>query len=74
MSRRFSRKARGHMLGYRYNELEKEEVDEKPDTKVNLSYEYNENIHKMYHGYRDENCIDGDFIERVMLQCTSIVI
>ena len=49
-------------------------MDEKPDTKVNLSYEYNENIHNMYRGHRDVNFIDGAFIDRMMLQYTSIAI
>ena len=67
MCRRFSRKARGYMLGYRHKELQREEVDENTDSKVNLSYEYNKNIHKMYRGHCDTNCIDGVFIEQVML-------
>jgi len=70
MCRKFSRKARGYMLGYRHKQLQKEEVGED----IKESYEYNEKIHKMYRGHRDANCIDGAFIERVMLQCTSIVI
>ena len=73
-SRSFSRKARGYMLGYRHKELEKEGVDEKPDTKGNSSYEYNKKTHNMYRLHRDTNCIDGAFIERVVLHCTSIAI
>ena len=62
------------MMGYRHKELKREAVDENIDSKANLSYEYNKNIHKMYRGHRDTNFIDGTFIEQVMLQCTSIVI
>ena len=62
------------MLGYRHKQLQREEVDETSDSNINETYDYNEKIHKMYRGYRDANCIDGAFIERVMLQCTSIVI
>ena len=49
-------------------------MDEKPNTKVKLAYEYNEKIHKTYRGHCNENCIDGDFIDRVMLQYISRVI
>lgn len=31
-----------------------------------LTYQYSNKIHKMYRGHRDINCIDEDFIERVM--------
>ena len=50
-------------MGYRYKQLEKEKVDDNHDTKVNLSYEYNKKIHKMYLGHCDANYIDGVFIE-----------
>jgi len=74
MCRRFSRKARGYMLGYRHQQLQREEEGEDTFSDAKETYEYNEKIHKMYRGHRDANCIDGAFIERVMLQCTSSVI
>ena len=67
MCRQLSQKVRGYILGYRHKELQREEVDENTDSKANLSYEYNEKIHKMYRGHHNANCIDGSFIERVML-------
>ena len=62
------------MLGYRHKQLQREEEGEDTFSDAKETYEYNEKIHKMYRGHRDANCIDGAFIERVMLQCTSSVI
>ena len=44
------------------------------DEKKNASYEYNEKIHQMYCGHLDENRINGTLIEKVMMQCTSIIL
>lgn len=49
-------------------------MDKKQDPKINLSYDYNKNIYKIYCGHSNINFIDGVYIGQVMLQYTSMVI
>ena len=62
MARRFSAKSRGYMLTYAF----KKRKEQDGNCEDEWNYEMNENIHKIYRGHRDANCINGKFIEQVM--------
>ena len=67
------------MLGYYHRNKEKKvsemnEQNEKREgnaiiVKTETSYQYNENIHKIYRLHRDANCTDWKFIDEVIKEC-----
>ena len=59
MVRQYSAKARGCVLTYKHNELSE------GDSKAEWIFEKNETIHKQYRSYRDANCIDDEFVEKL---------
>ena len=75
MCRKFSGKARGYMVAYMHKKLMVEEAsDEKKQEVVSMmsSFEFNENIQKVYRSHRDACTFDAGFIERTIKECIVI--